>query len=445
MDEPGSGKVSTVRAAGERGQGVRLAGALVLSLLVHAAFALPALFLDLARRLLPKPPIEFTLLPPKKKPPPPPVLPPEVAQAPQPEEPKPIAPRPPKPIPKPGQKPGPPTLRPLTGLGPTAIEQDLGVRVLVRMATIRQSPHRGAVVRLLGAFPDARLLAAGTSVASGDALGELLVDRAAVLLIATTDPTGYERTATALYALHDADLDLLSLLRPRRVAPWDTRTLQEPLPGLLAFARSDLLGPGTARPRVLTPQGGPPGAPPVAAPDEPPAPVVDPAWPRRLRALLQQPGAALSLEVFNLNQRLVLRRVPTPTRIAAALSAAPDPELRIRAELRTPAEAEVMRTELERLRGEMLQDLRYALLGLSELLRDVKLTVQGSTIEIVGTAPGRAVDSLLGLAALSLGSLPSGDPAPPPIVTAPAPDLGTPPAPADLATPSTTPAAPPAQ
>lgn len=398
---------------------MRLGVALALSLLFHGALALPALFLDLARRLLPKPPIEFTLLPAPKKPPPPPVLPPEApppaAEAPPPPRP----PSPPKPQAKPKPPEGPPRLRPLTGLGPTVIEQDLGVRLVLRMATLQKSPHRAAVVGLLGAFPDARLLTAGTAVGSGEALAALLVDRTEALLIATTDPTGLERTATALYALHGPDLDLQERLRARRVAPWDTRELFEPVPGLLAFARPDLQGPGTARPPV--PAGAPPAeAPAPAAPSGPP---VDRTWPQRLRTLLQRPGPALSLEVFNLNQRLLLRHLPTPLRIAAALTAAPDPELRIRAELRSADEAEAMRTALEKLRERLLGDFRYTLLGLSDLLKDIKIAVQANAVEITGTAPGRSVDALLGLAALSLSSLPSGDPAPPPLVP-PVPDLG---------------------
>lgn len=395
----------------------RLAAALVLSLLVHALFALPALFLDLARRLLPKPPIEFTLLPPKKKPAPPPVLPPETPPpSPPPAAP---APRPPAPRPPGPGKPVPPRLRSMSGLGPTAIEQDLGVRVLLRMPQLAKSPHRGAVVRLLGAFPDARLLAAGTALASGDALGELLVDKTQALLIATPDPTGYERTATALYALHAPEVDLLAVLRGRRIPIWDTRVLSEPVPGLLAFARPDLLGPGVRRP-APTPEN----------PDPPSIPV-DPSWPQRLRGLLQKDGPAMTLEVYNLHQRVVLRRLPTPTKLAAALSSAPDPELRIRAELQSPDDAERMRAELERLRAEMLQDFRYSLLGLSGLLKDVKLSVQGSAVELVGTAPGREVGSLLGLAALSLLSLPSGEPLPPPlpIPSTAAPDLGARPEP----------------
>lgn len=405
----------------QRGHGVRLGVALVLSLLCHGALALPALFLDLARRLLPKPPIEFTLLPAPKKPPPPPVLPPE-APPPAAEAPPPSRPAPPKPQARPKPPEGPPRLRPLTGLGPTVIEQDLGVRLVLRMAPLQKSSHRAAVIGLLGAFPDARLLTAGTPVASGEALATLLVDRTEALLIATTDPTGLERTATALYALHGPDLDLLERLRSRRVAPWDTRELIEPVPGLLAFARPDLQGPGTARPTPPGLPALPSGAPPAEAPPPAPAPV-DRTWPQRLRALLQRPGPALSLEVFNLNQRLVLRHLPTPLRIAAALTAAPDPELRIRAELRSPEEAEAMRAALEKLRERLLSDFRYTLLGLSELLKDIKLTAQGSTVELTGTAPGRSVDALLGLAALSLSSLQSGDPAPPPLAP-PVPDLG---------------------
>lgn len=398
----------------------RLVAALALSLLVHALFALPALFLDLARRLLPKPPIEFTLLLPKKKPAPPPILPPETPP-PSPPSPPPAAPRPPAPRPPGPGKPLPPKLRSMSGLGPTAIEQDLGVRVLLRMPQLSKSPHRGAVVRLLGAFPDARLLAAGTTLGSGDALAELLVDKTQALLIATPDPTGYERTATALYALHAPEVDLLALLRGRRVPVWDTRVLSEPVAGLLAFARPDLLGPGVRKP-APTPEN----------PDPPSLPV-DPAWPQRLRGLLAKEGPAMTIEVYNLHQRLVLRRLPTPTKLAAALSSAPDPELRIRAELASPDDAERMRAELERLRAEMLQDLRYSLLGLSGLLKDVKLSVQGSAVEIVGTAPGREVGSLLGLAALSLLSLPSGEPLPPPLPPPTAPDLAAEPAtPPDL-------------
>jgi hypothetical protein len=305
------------------------------------------------------------------------------------------------------------------------IEQDLGVRLVLRMAALQRSSHRAAVVGLLGAFPDARLLTAGTQLATGEALATLLVDRTEALLIATTDPTGLERTATALYALHGPDLDLLERLRARRIPPWDSRELFEPTPGLLAFARPDLQGPGTARPPAPgLPAGAPAPSEPPAAASAAPGAALDRTWPQRLRALLSRPGPALSLEVYNLNQRLLLRHLPTPVRIAAALTAAPDPELRIRAELRSADEAEALRVALEKLRERLLGDFRYTLLGLSELLKDIKLTVQGHTVEITGTAPGRSVDALLGLAALSLSSLPSGDPAPPPPIMPIVPDLG---------------------
>ncbi|MFO0656903.1 MAG: hypothetical protein U0787_17735 [Polyangia bacterium] len=215
-----------------------------LSLLAHLLPAILLSSLSLLEKLLPPPPITWDIVPAKRKTPPPLIAPEAVAA-------KPLVPDPPEPAQKqqlsrrgePGGKIGKPTppktppLASLHGVGAASIEQDVGLRLVLRMAEVARSPHRQSVAGLLGAFPDSRLLVAGSALSSGDELAQELFSLSDVLVIATTDPTGYRRSATALLAMGKKLRPLFDKLTARRVPTWDDRELLFDAPDLLAFCR----------------------------------------------------------------------------------------------------------------------------------------------------------------------------------------------------------------
>ena len=398
---------------------------LTLSLLGHAAVVLLSYIPALARRLLPRLPIEMTILPPKPRaqPAPPPV----VAAPPKPpptDKPKPgeagpkVNPGPRKPAVKKGPPPlVPPKITTLAGFGPSAIDRDIGVRVILRMAQLRSSPHRPALVQLLAAFPDTHILAHGTKLPSAEALAQVLVDKLQGVLIATPDPS--DLTATAFYGTADDIGPVQAMLAGRQPLGWDKRQLSSPRRGLLAFTRPDLLGPGT-----YTPRPPPAGAPPA---DAPPVPVVgEPTWPEQLQAALLAPGPALSAEILNVQERFRLNGgLPTPTALRLSMSGETNPALILRLELHTPAEATHLAAVLPELKAKI--STYMFLLGLSGLLDDLKLATHGPTVELTGHLPGKQLDILLGFLAQQLPPPERFLPPPPPVPPAvPTPaDAGT--------------------
>ena len=368
---------------------------LALSLLLHGAVVLLSYVPALALRLLPKLPIEMTILPPKPRPQP---APPVVAALPKPPSGPPKtgaggAEAPPRKVAvkKAPAAPTPPKIAALSGLGPSAIDRDTGVRVILRMAQLRSSPHRPALVQLLAAFPDTHILAHGTKLPSAEALAQVLVDQLQGVLIATPDPT--DLTATAFYGTAPDTAPVRALRAGRKRLAWDRRELSEPRPGLLAFARPDLLGPGTYAPRPA------PGALPG---DVPPGPApVDPAWPDELQAALLAPGPALSAEILNVQERIRLQGgLPTPTALRLAMSGEASPALILRLELHTPEEAVRLAAVLPELKAKV--STYMFLLGLSGLLDELKVATRGAAVELTGRVPARQLDILLGFLAQQL-------------------------------------------
>ena len=407
---------------------------LILSLLGHGAVAVLSYIPALARRLLPRLPIEMTILPPK---PHPQAAPPVLAEPPKPPPtdklkpgetgPK-VTPGPRKPLAKRAPAaPAPPKIAALAGLGPSAIDRDIGVRVILRMAQLRSSPHRPALVQLLAAFPDTHILAHGTKLPSAEALAQLLVDKLQGVLIATPDPS--DLTATAFYGTADDTGPVQAMLVGRQPLVWDPRQLSAPRRGLLAFARPDLLGPGTYKPRP-PPAGAPPGD---AAAQAPVAAEAD--WPEQLQAALLAPGPALSAEILNVQERVRLQGgLPTPTALRLAMSGEANPALILRLELRTPEEATRLAAVLPELQAKV--STYMFLLGLSGLLDDLKLATYGAAVELTGHLPAKQLDVLLGVLAQQLPPPERFLPPPPP--PPPAPPVG--PAPADAGTPDARPA-----
>lgn len=378
---------------------LRLLLALGLSLLLHGLPSALGLIAGLALRALPKPPIQVEILPPRKKAPPP-----VVVDPPPPAEPtaKPADSSPPV-AKKPEAKKAPPDKSPqlpsarLTGLGPTAVDEELGLRVLLRMPALRTTPHRQVVETLLAAFPDTHILAAGTPFPppASLSLARAFIDDIDTLLIATADPR--DITATTFYARLRPGTDLLSKLEKRRQLSWDSRRVRALRPDLFAFARPDLLGPGTPPPPVPSPTASPSSAaPPPAAPDE----RALAAWSDRLAAALAQPGPALYGEVNNPQGRIRLRGdIPTPTAVRVVLSADADPQLVAHIELATPDEAARLLTLLPQLKSELSGKLFW--LGLGGLLADLRFTAPSTpkprrpTVEVRGKLPRADVAVLL--------------------------------------------------
>ena len=399
---------------------------LALSLLFHGGLALLGYLPALALRLLPRLPIEMTILPPKPRAQPAPpaaVVPPPSPPA---GEPKPgegdSKPAPRKPAPKKPPTPQvvPPKIAPLSGLGPSAIDRDIGVRVVLRMTQLRSSPHRPALARLLAAFPDTHLLAHGTSLPSTEALAQLLISELQAVLIATPDPS--DLTATAFYGVAADTSRVQAALAGRKQLPWDPRELSVPRRGLLALARPDLLGPGTYA--AAAPPGAPPGAPPPPA--VPPNPAATP-WPEQLRTALLAAGPALSAEILNVNARVRLQGgLPTPTALRLAMSGEERPAVTLRLELRTPEEATRLAAVLPELKTKMATYL--FLLGLSGFFDELQLAVHGSQVELGGHVPARQLDILLDLLAHQLPPpsrfLPPPPPPPEPPAAASSSDAG---------------------
>ncbi len=406
--------VSVDSASGMR----RSVWAVGLSLLLHLVPALILSSLSLLEKLLPPPPVTWEIVP-TKRPTSPPLVTPEPTPVPPP-------PKPPEPTPKVSRTPrgdaggriGKPTgtktppLPSLHGVGAASIEQDLGLRLVLRMGEVNRSPHRASVASLLGAFPDSRLLVAGSPLETGDALAEALLTSAEVLVVATTDPTGYRRSQTALVALGKKLRPLFEKLTSRRVPTWDDRELLFDAPDLMAFL----------------PRPEPPVAPPIEG-DRPDASLPEPpslvAQLPALRRALPKSGPPLAAEIFNVQGRLRLRGgIPTPRQVQLALSADLDPQVHGRLVLSSQEEAiqlrDAMATIGEKLRG----DWRFKLMGISTLLDHLQLEPKGSELLVTGFVTGAALRSLLGLAAGALQVLPSGAPPPPPDLLLPQADAG---------------------
>ena len=310
----------------------------------------------------------------------------------------------------------PPQLVKLDGIGDAAIEQDLGLRLTLRLSDIAQSTHRQAVVRLLGAFPDSRLLAAGTDVSSGEALAEALLAAGHQLVVATTDPSGLSRSHVALAVVGPGVGPLYQRLR-LRPAPawpvWDDRELSFFAPDLLVFGKRSF-------------------APTTDATD-----TVDETSARRtqfaaLRKTLPKQAGAVAAEWFNLQGRLRLAGgVPTPR--YAQFSATQDdaPLVAGRMVLHSKADAEAFRVALIGLADRLADDWRFKMLGIATLLAHLSFEVKDNEVHAKGHVPAAAVVSLLGLAQNALALLPSGAPELPPKTPAisspsPSPDLGSP-------------------
>ncbi len=392
--------------------------AVSLSLLLHLVPALLLSSLSLLEKLLPPPPVTWEIVP-AKRPTPPPLVTPESTVVPPP-------PKPTEPTPKSGQtqrgdaggklgKPTaakPPPLPSLHGIGAPSIEQDLGVRLVLRMGEVAKSPHRASVASLLGSFPDSRLLVAGSPLATGDALAEALLSSSDVLVVATTDPTGYRRSQTALVALGKKLKPLFEQLTSRRVPTWDDRELLFDAPDLMAFLpRPDpVVSPSSDADR------------PDAFLSEPPSLASQlPA----LRRALPKSGPPLVAEIFNLQGRLRLRGgIPTPRHVQLSLSADLDPQVRGRMVLSSQEEAIQLREAMATIGEKLRNDWRFKLMGISTLLDHLQLEPKGNELQVSGFLTGAALRSLLGVAAGALQVLPSGAPPPPPDLLPPLVDAG---------------------
>lgn len=408
---------------------------LLVSVLLHLSPVVLGLLPALAMRLLPKPPIEIEILPPKPKPKPaaPPSEPAVVANPPA----APPRPSPKPPGPGPSNKPAPPppvqkvdlAKSKLAGLGPAGIDQDVGVRVLLRMPLIRTSTHRPTVEALLHAFPDAHILAAGTRYAlplrplgsppppppppgappPPRPMARALIDDVDTLLIETAEPQ--DISATVFYAIPREGSELVTRLSERKSPRWDKRSLHSLRDGLIAFGRADLLGPAPP------PSSQPPSSPSQLVPDA--------AWLEKLVTALRSPGPAVYVEVSNLNQRFRLRSgLPTPVSLRLALSADPDPEIHARVELSSPEEAKQLLDALPPLQRDIAGRLFW--FGLGGLFGGLKFQGRGNTVEINGRFPRG--DTAVALTWVSQFLPPPDrflDPPPPapPVVEVP-PDLG---------------------
>lgn len=359
--------------------GLRLVLALLVSVGLHALPALSGVLARLALRSLPASPIEVEILPLRKKAPAPPAVVPE----PPPPAPPPAhdataaaASRKPKTADKKPERVDKNALLPkgrLTGLGPHAVDDELGLRVLLRMPALRGTPHRQVVETLLAAFPDTHILAAGAPLPPPPALSlaRAFLDDMDALLITTADPG--DITATAFYAALRPGTTLLSTLEKRRQLSWDRRRVRGLREGLFAFARPDLLGPGAA-----TPSSPRPGAPPVAAATTTLAPRLPSeaelaTWSERLQAALRAPGPAVYAEINNPQQRLRLRgEIPTPIGLRLALTADADPQLVAQLELSTADEAARLHGLLPGLKSELSGRLFW--IGLGGLLSDLRFS-----------------------------------------------------------------------
>ena len=380
-----------------------------LSLTLHGVPAILLSSLSLLERLLPPPPVTWEIVPAKRQvppsvltPPPEPVGRPLDSEPPKRAE-RPSATEPGGRIGKPTE-PKTPALRSLHGVGPESMEQDLGLRLLLRLPEVARSPHRQAVAGLLGAFPDSRLLSAGSSLASGDALAEALFQSAEVLVIATTDPSGQRRTATALIAVGRKLRLLHEQLTLRRVPTWDDRELLFDGTDLLAFLPRPVLPPSPPAADPLSADAGVPPSPPSLVEQLP-----------TLRRSLPKGGPPLSAEIFNVHRRLRLRGgLPTPTLVQVSLSADLDPQVRGRLVLASPEEAAQLREALLGIGDKLRGDWRFKLMGISTVIDHLQFVVKGSELLVSGFVTGATLHSLLGVGAGALQIIPSGAPPPPP-------------------------------
>lgn len=386
---------------------------MLLSLLAHGLPALLLSSLAILDKLVPAPPVTWEIVPAKPKPPS--LLTPKMDPAipvepPPPESPKPIAPGDgrigkPKPV-KDSKVPKLPALRSLHGIGAESIEQDLGLRLVLRLGEIARSSHKQAVAGLLGAFPDSRLLTAGSGIASGESLAEALLQSAELLVIATTDPSGQRRSQTALLALGRKLVSVHQQLTLRRVPTWDDRELLFDGGDLLAFlpkptaealSNRELPDAGIASPPSLR--------------DQLPA----------LRRSLPRSGPPLVAEVFNTQLRLRLRGgIPTPTQLQLALSADLDPKVHGRLVLGSAEEASRLKDALLQVSDKLRNDWRFKLMGFSTVTDHLTLEAKGNEVVVTGFVTASALHSLLGAATGALQILPSGAPPPPPDLLPPA-------------------------
>ncbi len=352
---------------------------LVVSLLGHGL-----LLLGLALpHVLPRPrlPIEMEILPPKKSAVPPlgpqaaaPATPPGPESTPSPHlrhrQKRPAKPVGKEPLASQG-KPPPGDPGAAESLGAVASD-DASVAVLLRMGALRTSVHRPAIQALLDAFPDARILAAGTAFSPSRALSSFLLDDLQALLITTADVR--RLSATVLVAVHDPGLDLRKKFAGREgPAPgiYDPRQLTQLKPGLTAYAREDLL-----KGWLLDEEGG-----------------VNAVWLARLSGLAAAPLPAVVAELRHLDRVVRLLGMPTPTLLVLSLSAEENPSVLLHLEFASPDDATRLSGEWPRLKEQAMGQLSW--LGLSGLLGGLRLFLSGTTVEVRGALPGAEVDRLL--------------------------------------------------
>ncbi len=382
---------------------------MILSLLAHGLPALLLSSLALLEKLMPPPPVTWEIVPAKPKPPSL-LTPQQEAVAPvepqaPPEKPKPIERGngqigKPKPV-KESKAPKLPGLRSLHGVGPESIEQDLGLRLLLRLPEVARSSHRQAVAGLLGAFPDSRLLTAGSGIASGEGLADALFQSAELLVIATTDPSGQRRSQTALLALGRKLDSVYQQLTSRRVPTWDDRELLFDGGDLLAFLPKPQL---SSLPESVPPDAGTSPSPPSLREQLP-----------ALRRSLPRSGPPLVAEIFNTQLRLRLRGgIPTPRQLQLALSADPDPQVHGRFVLGSTEEATRFRESLLQVSDKLRSDWRFKLMGFSTVTDHLTIEAKDSDVIVTGFVTASALHALLGAATGALQILPSGAPPPPP-------------------------------
>ncbi len=355
-----------------------MTGPLAISTGVHAAAFLAVLFLG--RFSWPTAPIAIEVVPRTIR-----------ARAPSgPPEPKPQPPsaaathasgKSPKPRPK-----APPSAPPTADLKPLAPEA-ANLVVLLRADRLRRSPHREAVVALLGALPDYHTLIDGTGLS--------LLDDFQALLIATADPR--DVTATFLAARY-RDSPRIRAILDRPLSNGDPRVFRILSPGLAVLTRPEDAARLDAAKKEKS--------------DSP-----ERKWLSELEQLDQvgdQPsGPALLVTLADVPALLQFGSgLPTPLALGLAATADGSPELRVKAVFSSEADAARMEAAWPEVLG------RYrsltALIGLSRALDGMKLERHGIEIEIAGRVPENDLRLALSLArALLPKPAIVDDPAPP--------------------------------